>query len=261
MHIRAPEAVKRGESVTLVCDYDLESAALYTIKWYRDDEEFYRFVPKESPPFQAFEVAHLCVDLSKSNSKEVTITNVERETSGIFKCEVTADAPLFHTDMQTARLIVADVPEDVPVLKLETPKVALGSKIRANCTTPGSYPAMNITWSLNDLDVPDFPDVHIHNSVIHFDALPGLETSQSTLSLKATRDLFKNGKLKLRCSASMFTLYTSSIQTEIQEDAPQLALIMVPSTAASEGVGISPRYVLSFLQMVVIFLLFQHKPG
>nr|XP_023014526.1 uncharacterized protein LOC111504245 [Leptinotarsa decemlineata] len=67
MHIRAPEAVKRGESVTLVCDYDLESAALYTIKWYRDDEEFYRFVPKESPPFQAFEVAHLCVDLNAAH--------------------------------------------------------------------------------------------------------------------------------------------------------------------------------------------------
>uniref|UniRef100_A0A6P7G4L7 Uncharacterized protein LOC114334111 n=1 Tax=Diabrotica virgifera virgifera TaxID=50390 RepID=A0A6P7G4L7_DIAVI len=64
MQIRVPEAVKRGDSVTLVCDYDLESAALYTIKWYRDDEEFYRFVPKESPPSQAFTVSHVNVDVS-----------------------------------------------------------------------------------------------------------------------------------------------------------------------------------------------------
>ncbi|KAG5862933.1 hypothetical protein JTB14_025710 [Gonioctena quinquepunctata] len=63
MHIRAPEAVKKGDSDVGVY-YDLESAALYTIKWYRNDEEFYRFVPKESPPSQAFDVPHLEVDVS-----------------------------------------------------------------------------------------------------------------------------------------------------------------------------------------------------
>lgn len=65
MQIRVPEAVKRGDSVTLECDYDLESAALYTIKWYRNEEEFYRFVPKESPPSQAFSVPHVTVDVSR----------------------------------------------------------------------------------------------------------------------------------------------------------------------------------------------------
>ncbi|KAG5864656.1 hypothetical protein JTB14_005808 [Gonioctena quinquepunctata] len=92
-------------------------------------------------------------ELAKSNSKEVTLVNVERGSSGKFKCEVTADAPLFHTDMQIASVIVADVPGDVPVLKTETQKVAPGGQIRANCTTPGSYPPVNITWSLNGLNI------------------------------------------------------------------------------------------------------------
>nr|CAI5852994.1 unnamed protein product [Callosobruchus analis] len=60
--IKVPEAVRHGDAVTLSCDYDLESAALYTIKWYRDDEEFYRYIPKESPPVQVFPVPHLNVD-------------------------------------------------------------------------------------------------------------------------------------------------------------------------------------------------------
>lgn len=64
MHIKVPEAVKVGESVTLACDYDLESVALYTIKWYRYDEEFYRYVPKESPPSKVFAMPHLNVDVS-----------------------------------------------------------------------------------------------------------------------------------------------------------------------------------------------------
>lgn len=64
MHIKVPEAVRVGDSVTLACDYDLEQVALYTIKWYRNDVEFYRFVPKESPPSREFVVEHLNVDVS-----------------------------------------------------------------------------------------------------------------------------------------------------------------------------------------------------
>ncbi|KAK4884977.1 hypothetical protein RN001_001248 [Aquatica leii] len=62
MHIKVPQAVRVGDSVTLACDYDLEQVALYTIKWYRNDIEFYRFVPKESPPSREFVVEHVNVD-------------------------------------------------------------------------------------------------------------------------------------------------------------------------------------------------------
>uniref|UniRef100_A0A6P7GPG5 Uncharacterized protein LOC114339240 n=1 Tax=Diabrotica virgifera virgifera TaxID=50390 RepID=A0A6P7GPG5_DIAVI len=65
MHIIVPEAVKRGSNVTLVCDYDLESSALYSVKWYKNEEEFYRFVPKEAPPSQVFEVSHISVNVPK----------------------------------------------------------------------------------------------------------------------------------------------------------------------------------------------------
>lgn len=65
MHITVPEAVRTGDSVTLSCDYDLDSDALYTIKWFRNEEEFYRYVPKETPPSQTFHVPHLTVNVSK----------------------------------------------------------------------------------------------------------------------------------------------------------------------------------------------------
>lgn len=45
--------------------------------------------------------------LSRSNSREVTLTGVDRKTSGEFKCEVSADAPLFHTEIRAAHLLVA----------------------------------------------------------------------------------------------------------------------------------------------------------
>ena len=38
-----------GEDISLTCDYKLEDDILYSIKWYRDDKEFFRFIPRGEP--------------------------------------------------------------------------------------------------------------------------------------------------------------------------------------------------------------------
>lgn len=65
MVIKVPEAIKSGDTVTLTCEYDLENVPLYSIKWYWNDEEFYRYIPKESPPFKSFPVKLVDVDVSR----------------------------------------------------------------------------------------------------------------------------------------------------------------------------------------------------
>ncbi|KAF5298779.1 hypothetical protein FQR65_LT09648 [Abscondita terminalis] len=80
MHIKVPQAVRVGDSVTLACDYDLEQVALYTIKWYRNDVEFYRFVPKESPPSREFVVEHVNVD-KKEHCFELLIRGISPQTT------------------------------------------------------------------------------------------------------------------------------------------------------------------------------------
>ena len=40
-HIRA----ELGREVTMGCQYRLNSDQLYSVKWYRDHNEFYRFIP------------------------------------------------------------------------------------------------------------------------------------------------------------------------------------------------------------------------
>ena len=59
-----PEAVAVGDTVTLSCDYDLENAALYSVRWYFDTEEFYRYVTKEQPPGRIFNAHELEVEVS-----------------------------------------------------------------------------------------------------------------------------------------------------------------------------------------------------
>ena len=64
VRLKAVSAIKSGESLRLECDYDLENAQLYSIKWYLGDSEFYRYVPKESPPTRVFPTPGISVDVS-----------------------------------------------------------------------------------------------------------------------------------------------------------------------------------------------------
>ena len=44
-----PKSVANGSSVDLACDFDLEGETLYSVKWYKNFIEFYRFLPSNFP--------------------------------------------------------------------------------------------------------------------------------------------------------------------------------------------------------------------
>lgn len=53
----------RGETAVLRCNYKLEGALLYAVKWYRENEEFYRYVPKWQPQKTSYSVDGITVDV------------------------------------------------------------------------------------------------------------------------------------------------------------------------------------------------------
>lgn len=59
-----PPAVRRGQSVVLRCEYQLDGAPLYSIKFYRGQLEFYRFTPGEYPHTKVFQYPGIKVDVS-----------------------------------------------------------------------------------------------------------------------------------------------------------------------------------------------------
>lgn len=76
LSISVPRAVLSGEgrAALLRCSYDLEGAALYSIRWYRAEDEFYRYVPREMPPTMVFPLPGASVDVSTSFTE---IRNIE----------------------------------------------------------------------------------------------------------------------------------------------------------------------------------------
>ena len=40
-----PSVVQKGDKVDLRCNFQLSGEAMYSLKWYRDNVEFYRYIP------------------------------------------------------------------------------------------------------------------------------------------------------------------------------------------------------------------------
>jgi len=62
--VRIPKHIAREESARLECKYDLGQESLYSVKWYKDGNEFYRYVPQERPQAQYFKLPGVVVDVS-----------------------------------------------------------------------------------------------------------------------------------------------------------------------------------------------------
>ena len=70
LELKVPSHKLVGDEATLECRYgkhrvlmishdhffrfDMESDRLYSVKWYRNEQEFYRFVPNDRPKLQIF---------------------------------------------------------------------------------------------------------------------------------------------------------------------------------------------------------------
>ncbi|KAH8383335.1 hypothetical protein KR009_008026 [Drosophila setifemur] len=173
-----PPAVRRGQSVALRCDYQLDGAPLYSIKFYRGQMEFYRYTPGEYPHTKVFQYPGIRVDVSwmpfgdvqgfdemkfrsfsvslqesGSNATLVLIRNVSFGLSGQFSCEVTADAPLYSTATAYAQMQVVEFPEKRPLLFTEHTRYEPGDVLRANCSTPPSRPRAELRFTINNVPV------------------------------------------------------------------------------------------------------------
>ena len=66
LKITLPATVRLGDSALLTCNFDIsQNTTLYALKWFFENEEFYRFMPnKQKEPKKAFDVRGLQVNVS-----------------------------------------------------------------------------------------------------------------------------------------------------------------------------------------------------
>jgi len=49
-HVGVPNYANQDKEAVLGCPYDLEGSTLYSVKWYKNGREFFRFLPKNDHP-------------------------------------------------------------------------------------------------------------------------------------------------------------------------------------------------------------------
>ncbi|KAK7602489.1 hypothetical protein V9T40_008078 [Parthenolecanium corni] len=122
-------------------------------------------------------------------------------------------------------------PAHKPILITDKLKYLAGETIRANCTTPKAFPAPNITWFINEQMVNDT----IYNRIMPttFRDIDGLETVNSKLEFSSKPSYYKDGKMTLKCVANQFGIYKQRTEQKLEDDSPQLAHVLSPSTTLS----------------------------
>lgn len=64
--LQIPQHVVLNETVRMQCNFNLDKELLYSVKWYKDGHEFYRYVPRDVPMVQTFRVPGVDVNVSIS---------------------------------------------------------------------------------------------------------------------------------------------------------------------------------------------------
>ncbi|VVC39311.1 Immunoglobulin-like domain,Immunoglobulin-like fold,CD80-like, immunoglobulin C2-set [Cinara cedri] len=235
VQIHTPEAIRAGESLRLKCDYDLDGVPLYSIKWYFGDQEFYRFVPKESPPTRVFPLSGTTtVDISESDDHQVLLTNLPRDMSGHYKCEVSADGPLFHTQIKESFITIIEEPPSQPLMFAGKLKYSKDEPVRINCTSYSASPATNLTWFINNKKVNNSTK-YVKTTSWVLNETEGLQTSKSRLELEARPIFFPSGRMTVRCESNQFQLYTKYSSIELTDDSPRLAQMVSPTVHGTGG--------------------------
>ncbi|XP_076305201.1 cell adhesion molecule 2-like [Tachypleus tridentatus] len=194
-----PSPTASGQSIELTCSYELDGDKLYSVKWYKNNTEFYRYLPNDWPPGQFLPLPGVRVDLSKSGENKVYLNRISLESAGIYRCEVSAEAPSFQTVEASKQLEVTVFPTEGPRINGGRHEYAVGDTVNINCTSAKSRPEAQIRWYINNKPVQaeyitTFPTKH------HGD---GLKTSTVGLRFDVRDDHLWNGRVKLRCTATV----------------------------------------------------------
>ncbi|KAF3423629.1 hypothetical protein E2986_04417 [Frieseomelitta varia] len=132
LELVVPQHVVRGQNIRLECNFNLDGETLYSVKWYKDGNEFYRYVPQDRPPVLVFQLPGvtanpirgiaervnysgliryregtlLAFQIHNSTERSVVLYSVNLMSTGRYRCEVSAEAPSFQTVSDHSDMLV-----------------------------------------------------------------------------------------------------------------------------------------------------------
>uniref|UniRef100_A0A182NVE0 Ig-like domain-containing protein n=1 Tax=Anopheles dirus TaxID=7168 RepID=A0A182NVE0_9DIPT len=111
--ITVPEVVDVRETVTLSCSYDMGTHKLNSVKWYKDEREFFRYSPMMPKSLMFFDVdgvtvlQNSTVQICNQFMCSIQLHKLNIRSSGSYRCEISGDAPEFKLAHGVGNMTVA----------------------------------------------------------------------------------------------------------------------------------------------------------
>ena len=99
----------------------------------------------------------------RSNKNTVILLGLNLKSAGNYRCEVSAEAPLFNTVSQRSRMEVIVLPNSRPRISGGQHTYHVGDWVRVNCTSDKSKPAADLQWYINGREVSTKKDKQCPN--------------------------------------------------------------------------------------------------
>lgn len=219
-HIHVPDPFILGSSSDLLCNYswthpEQEARPIYSIKWYKENAEFFRFVPSEEPDMVSFDKDGIFVDINRSSPQKVHLKSARWSTAGKFRCEVTADD--FETASKSGDATVVAVPKSDPYIEGNKHKYSPGELVELNCTSNSSDPEADLFWYINAL--PAGEDMLVRYPRIREPT--NLLTSILGLRFYIGSQHMRASIVRVKCTAMLLTVYLKSNEITFEVKRPQ----------------------------------------
>ncbi|XP_055908393.1 uncharacterized protein LOC129943155 [Eupeodes corollae] len=151
--INVPGIVDFRDNVTLSCSYNMGGHKLNSVKWYKDENEFFRYSPMMHPYYMKFPVEgvelqdnkHLC----NSSICQIELGTLGKNSSGVYRCEVSGDAPHFKLTTKEANMTVAALPTNKPLIAGFQNMYHFDEFVTANCSSDYSSSPVILSFYIN----------------------------------------------------------------------------------------------------------------
>jgi len=124
--LQIPQHVVLNETVHMQCNFNLDKEILYSVKWYKDGHEFYRYVPSDAPQVVTFPVPGVNVNVSMkeaARTRECPETGETRARDALSEGDRLSSAASVISTRRIDRSNRPYAPENAPGLSL-IPRVA-----------------------------------------------------------------------------------------------------------------------------------------
>lgn len=202
----------------LNCTADLDYNQIYSIKWFKDNQEMYRFITSDETPTTFYPTSGIVIDETRSNFGNLYILKTDFKVDADFRCEVLAEND-FNTAIEIKKIKVYSIPKDgQPIILGKKFKFQPNELVNLTCSSPMSMPSARLMVTLNGNSITANSNFYQKTYITQYD------NGQTTTSVNVqfpSQWLSANRKNDFHCTSSIIHRYnrTANVRLDARNDA------------------------------------------